>query len=225
MYSECSMSTDIDPVARPASLTDLAYQQLKAKVLSGGLLGNERLSVVALAKRMQMSRSPVRAAVERLAAEGLVQLEPVGVSIIRPSLDQLLQVLQVRSVLEGLAARLAVPNMRDTVLRELEAIQHAFEEAVAGDDVERARVLDLQFHQKIMTQSENPVLVEELDRVQARVIVGTYSVAWSTQQKRAVSEHRALIEALGARNPQRAEEAAVSHMEELIKRVRSSRES
>lgn len=219
------MSADVDPVTRPASLTDLAYQQLKSKVLSGGLLGNERLSVVALAKRMQMSRSPVRSAVERLAAEGLVQLEPGGVSIIRPTPTELFQTLQVRSVLEGLAARLATPHMNADLLEELDEIQRSFEEAVNEDDVARARALDLQFHQKVMSQSDNPVLIEELHRVQARVIVGTYSVAWSAQQKAAVPEHRVLIEGLRSGDSLRAEEAAVSHMEELIKRILSSSKS
>lgn len=223
MYAGCSMSDmTIEPVARPASLTELAYQQLKSKVLSGAMLNDERLSVVALAERMQMSRSPVRAAVERLATEGLLQLQPAGVSVIRPTVDDLLDALQVRAVLEGLAARLATPHMDPQVLRELEETHTAFEDFVSKEDVRHARVLDLQFHQQIMARSANPMLIEQLDLVQARVIVGTYSIAWSSQQKQAVVEHRALLDALAAGDPAVAEKAAVSHMEELMDRIRSA---
>lgn len=55
----------LKPVVRPASLTDLAYSQLREGVLSGGLLNGGRVSVVALAEQLGMSRSPVRSAVER----------------------------------------------------------------------------------------------------------------------------------------------------------------
>lgn len=209
----------LERVDRPASLTDLAYAQLRSSLLSGAMLADERLSVVALAERLGMSRSPVRAAIERLAAEGLVHLQAGGVSLVRPTHQELVQLLEVRAVLEGLSARLAASRLDDADLDRLETVHSRFEEAVAGDDVHRARALDLDFHRAVMGGAANPVLVEELERLQSRVIVGTYTVAWTPQQHRAVDEHRSILDALRARDAPLAEREAVRHMTQLIARI------
>lgn len=212
----------LEPVSRPASLTDLAYNQLRAGVLSGRLLHGGRVSVVALAEQLGMSRSPVRSAVERLVAEGLVNLEASGVTLVQHSHGELLQLLEVRAVLEGLSARLAASRLDGDELMKLDEIHTEFQRAVDDGDVSLARSLDLDFHQTVMAASGNPVLVEDLTRIQARVIVGTYTIAWTPEQRAAVGEHAALLKSLHAREAPVAEERAVRHMERLMGRIRSA---
>jgi DNA-binding GntR family transcriptional regulator len=212
----------LEPVVRPASLTDLAYSQLREGVLSGGLLNGERLSVVALADRLRMSRSPVRSAVERLVAEGLVNLHAAGVTLVQHSHGELLQLLEVRAVLEGLSARLATSRLDSEALADLETIHRRFGQAVEESDVGRARTLDLHFHQAVMAATGNAFLIEDLTRVQARVIVGTYTIAWSPAQRQAVAEHRAILDALAAGEATEAESRAVLHMERLMDRIRAA---
>lgn len=212
----------LEPVARPSSLTELAYTQMREGILAGTLLSDGRLSVVALADRLGMSRSPVRSAVERLVAEGLVSLNPVGVSLVQHTHRELLDLLAVRAVLEGLSARLASANLDAGAIAELDQIHANFEQAVAGNDVRRARALDLQFHQSLMNATGNQVLVEDLTRLQARVIVGTYTIAWTPAQREAVAEHHAILEALRAGDPALAQDRSVDHMEQLMARIRAA---
>ncbi|MFD3482356.1 GntR family transcriptional regulator [Streptomyces sp. NPDC058665] len=212
----------LEPVVRPASLTDLAHSQLREGILAGRLLNGERLSVVALADRLGMSRSPVRSAVERLVAEGLVNLQPAGVTLVQHSHADLLQLLKVRTVLEGLSARLAAPRVEPDTLAGLEEIHAGFERAVEESDFSSARALDLEFHQSVMGIGGNPYLIEDLTRIQARVIVGTYTIAWSPAQRQAVAEHRAILDALGAGEATEAETQAVRHMERLMERIEAA---
>src|SRR5689334_1942731 len=96
-----------DPVQRPAGLSDLAYDQLRARILDGDFPSAQKMSVVSIADQLQMSRSPVRSAVERLVTEGLLVVTSSGIELAQLGFAELIDGLQVRSRLEGLAARLA----------------------------------------------------------------------------------------------------------------------
>lgn len=212
----------LHPVDRPATLSDLAYSRIRRGILAEGLLAEKRTSVVALAESLGMSRSPVRSAIERLASEGLVKLEPGGVSLIKHSHAKLRKLLEVRAVLEGLSSRLAAPNIDSEALSELEEIQQKFAESISTGDVAAARELDLVFHQTIMRFAENEFLQEELTHVQARVIVGIYTIAWTPNHQQALDEHRQILEALRAQDAVQAERYAVTHMRQLMHRIENA---
>jgi DNA-binding GntR family transcriptional regulator len=173
---------------------------------------------------MGMSRSPVRAAFERLSSEGLLsQVQGgLGALVAAPSHDELLDALSVRAALEGLAARLAAPRLTDRDVSKLEQIHGNFERAVSRDDTKRARRIDLEFHQYIQARAGNGVLVEHLDRVQAQVILGTYSTAWGSSQHRAVAEHADILRALATGNADEAEQSAVRHLHNLTGRLQAA---
>lgn len=208
------------PVDRPNSLSDLAYDQIRKSILSGEVRVGERLSVVSIAEKLNMSRSPVRAAVERIVTEGLMSMTPNGLELSPLDHQDLIDTLQVRSRLEGLAARLASTAIGADVVRQLWELHEEFSAAVAAGDMLKARRADLSFHQKIQSYSGNTLLVEELRRVQARGILAAYTTAWVPTHHKAVSEHAAIIEALSDGDPDRAERAAIAHLENLIGRVR-----
>lgn len=213
----------LEAVARPASLSELAYTQLRDGVLSGSLLRDgKRVSVVTLAAQLNMSRSPVRSAIERLVAEGLVTLQPAGVALVEHKYEELLRLLEVRAVLEGLSARLAASRLDADTLAVLEDIHARFQRAVEAGDTKKARTLDFEFHQVVMSASANPFLVDDLNRVQARVIVGTYTIAWTPAQRDAVSEHAAILDALRSGDASEAEAKAVYHMEQLMRRIEAA---
>ncbi|HWL99537.1 MAG TPA: GntR family transcriptional regulator [Nocardioidaceae bacterium] len=212
------------PVERPSSLTELAYGQLRMALLDGQFKAGERLSVVSLAAKLGMSRSPVRAAFERLSSEGLLSQVRggSGAVVATPSHEDLLDALAVRAALEGLAAELAARRLTDADLAKLQQIHRDFEHSVSRDDTKRARRVDLEFHQYIQGRSGNSVLVEDLERVQAKVILGTYSTAWGSSQHRAVDEHAEILQALVARNADAAAQAATVHLHNLTGRLRDA---
>jgi DNA-binding GntR family transcriptional regulator len=207
------------PVDRPATLTELAYERLKAAILSGEFAAGQTQSVVALAEVLHMSRSPVRAAVERLASEGLVVQQAGGARVCTFEKQDMLNAFVVRRELEGLAAELATPRLTTLDLDELSATLEEFAHAVDRDDTTVARAKDLDFHRQIQTRCGNPVLIEHLERVQARVIVGTYSTAWAPSQHQAVAEHREILSRLRAGDPQGARASAIEHLRRAGERV------
>lgn len=212
----------LEPIGRPSSLADLAYESLHEAILTGSLRVGEKLSVVALSERLGMSRSPLRSAVERLATEGLVRVARDGVEVLELTHSELVDLLAVRSVLEGLASRLATSRIGEPTMSRLDVLQGEFAAAVAEENTSLARSLDLEFHELIRHSSGNVWLMEQLRRLQSRVIATTYSIAWTPRQHEAVAEHQSIVDALRIAQPDQAERAAVAHIENLIDRVRAS---
>lgn len=208
-----------DPVQRPAGLSDLAYDQLRARILDGDFPSAQKMSVVSIADQLQMSRSPVRSAVERLVTEGLLVVTSSGIELAQLGFAELIDGLQVRSRLEGLAARLATDRLSPADLDALRNNLGRFETAVQSADTVTARRIDLEFHSIIRNNCGNRLLVDDLRRVQARVIVATYVTAWVTAHEAAVGEHADILAAITARDPEEAERAAIRHLEQLIVRV------
>lgn len=214
--SEC---VTFEPVQRPVALSDLAYDQLRSRILDGDFPTGQRASVVSIAQQLQMSRSPVRSAVERLVTEGLLVVTSVGIELAQLGHADLIDGLQVRSRLEGLAALLVTDRLSTANLDRLRENMVLFEAAVQSADTVTARRLDLEFHSVIRDNCGNSLLVEDLRRVQARVIVATYMTAWVTAHEAAIEEHAAILAALEARDAAAAERAAIGHLERLIVRV------
>lgn len=212
--------SSLSPRPRPETLTDMAYQQLRSAILNGQFVAGQLTSIVSLASTLGMSRSPVRSAVERLAVEGLVTATSGGILVANPGRHELLDALAVRAPLEGLAAKLAAPQFDQNDLAKLAEIHSRFAAAVNDDDPITARAVDLEFHQLIQSLCGNACLVEMLERVQARVILATYSTAWSTNQRAAVAEHARIVSALENQDGDAAERAAMLHLHNLVDRIR-----
>jgi DNA-binding GntR family transcriptional regulator len=212
----------VEPIVRPESLGSIAYRQLRGAILDGGLRRGEGISVVSLAAQLGMSRSPVRAAIERLTNEGLLEVTPSGAVIAEMESRDLLDAVQVRAVLEGLASRLAAVRLTSNDLERLAATQAEFEQAVNTDDRRAAKLVDMRFHQMIHDYCGNASLIEHLERVCARVVIGTYVTALSSDMRLAVPEHGAMISALRDRDPIAAEAAAVVHLNNVGERIRAA---
>lgn len=210
----------VERVTRPDSLAQLAYGQLRNGILDGSFTAGQRLKIVSLADEMGMSRSPVRSAVERLATEGLLRLTEGGAEVPTPGRGDLLDALSVRASLEGLAARLAAPQLHAQDVEVLQQLHDQFVEAVETSDTRTAQRVDLEFHQQIQARCGNDCLGEHLELVQARVILATYSTAWSSNQRQAVPEHARILASLADHDGEAAGRAATVHLENLSERIR-----
>lgn len=207
------------PPVRPISLTDLAYQKIRHTLLSGEFAPGDTLSIVKLADALKMSRSPVRAAAERISVEGLLELRGSGLVVRVMSRSDLLDALEVRAPLEALSCSLSCRRLSHVDLEKLREIQRNFAEAVDRDDTNRARETDLRFHELIQSRSGNETLVQHLERLQAQVIITTYASAWGASQHRAVAEHASILSRLIERDADGAADAAFRHIESARQRV------
>lgn len=207
------------PVDRPASLTDMAHRRLRHAILDGVLTAGHRISIVALAAEMGISRSPVRTAVERLHSEGLLVQSPAGSVVRLPTPNELLDALEVRRPLECLATGLTAAHRSAGQLRVLRQLHGRFEKAVFGHRHRLAQRLDLEFHLQIREAAGNLVLAEHLRLVQARVVLGVSALRRPPDLVPAVQEHSAILAAVEGRDADRAAGAAEAHVTAAIQRA------
>ena len=198
------------------SLGDTAYDQLRAWIAEGSISPGTRFREQELAQRLHTSRTPVREALRRLQAEGVINRDPSGsYSIGAVSLEELAQIYQVRELNEGLAARLAATNRTFAQLGKLadtiDAIDRAYLRSDDADtEIERLAVA---FHETIAEASGNPYLRDVLKYIRGLLVryrpkAGRYAVS-----HRSVHTHHAeILEALTARDADRSEALVREHI-------------
>jgi DNA-binding GntR family transcriptional regulator len=217
-----NVAVAVDPVEPVELLAARAYQRIRDAILTNRLLPGERLSVPELARQMNISRSPVREAVQRLVHDGLaVNVPHRGAVVASVDLEDLRHLYAVREVLEGLAARLAALRADPTRLARLGMILEQHERVVSDGDGGPAHVeFDIRYHQAISELSGNPHLQTMLGRIQGRAHLARHSL-WSGTGAPgiAVQEHRRIFEALVARDPEAAERAARDHVVGVLDRL------
>ena len=119
------------------TLWQRVYDHLRTEILEGRLGPGTELAEVALSEQLGVSRGPIREAIGRLAAEGLVNVRPRRGAVVRSlSKEEFLELYQVREALERMAVQLAVPRLADTHFEELAALNEAMNASAARDDVE-----------------------------------------------------------------------------------------
>ncbi|MFT4087298.1 MAG: GntR family transcriptional regulator [Gordonia sp. (in: high G+C Gram-positive bacteria)] len=210
----------------PASddlLGEAVYKQLLERIFTGQLSPGAPLSVPALATDLEVSRSPVRDAVQRLVAGGLaVHVPHAGARVAEISEDDVDDVFIVRELLDGRAARDAAARASAADVRSLLAMVQTQSDRLASpaDPLAEAR-FDLDFHTAVRDLAGNAVLSDVLHQLDVRAHLYN-SGLWSDQRGRelAVCEHRAIVEAIEAGDVVAADRAAAGHVAALRVRMR-----
>lgn len=207
-------ATDMDSTSAPGTLQgETTYELLCDEIRSGKLPPGSRLRETEIAERLAVSRTPVREAIRRLEAEGLVDHLPRSGAVVR-KLDypELMELYEMRTVLEGTAARLAARAASPVELEELQAINEEMHRAAGQSDV--VITLNRQFHRLLLDAARNRFLLRAMATVEnTLMILGTSSMAKPDRAREAVAEHREVLDALLARDGAAAEAAMRRHME------------
>lgn len=207
------LTSNHKPLAR-ASLADLVYRRLLDSILAGTPPSGAALIIADIAKELEVSPSPVREAILRLAAEGLVS-SPTNrrATVVSFSDRDIIDMFQVRELLECGATRLAAQNIDERGLAE---VRRAAEECAAlqDDPTQKKEMVDLdnRFHLKIAEASGNRVLVDEIIRVSRRVRVMQWLRLTHASMKLAYSQHLDIIAGLERHDPEAASAAMASHI-------------
>lgn len=177
----------------------------------------DRLREEDVAQRLQVSRTPVREALGRLLAKGLV--EPAsGRGLVVRSLGtaEVLELYAMREILEGAAARLAAQHASRSEIDALVDLESAFE-ARSNDPAEMAR-LNRAFHEMIFRSARNRYLDSALQELQDGIaLLGMTTFSIGGRPSTAAQEHRSLIDAIAARDADRAESLARAHIREALR--------
>ncbi|MEH2921935.1 GntR family transcriptional regulator [Samsonia erythrinae] len=177
----------------------------------GELRPGERLQETRLAKQFGLSRTPIREALHRLEALGLVEPGPQrGLMIAQISYERLRQLFAVREGLERLAMELAVAS---AATEELELLQDMIEVEKTLTDSKQLHDHNRLFHRQIYRATHNPYLNDMLDnlRIHLSLLRGT-TYASTERAEEARREHQAIVEALVRRDKDAAQEAASQHI-------------
>ncbi|MFC4667110.1 GntR family transcriptional regulator [Seohaeicola nanhaiensis] len=188
-----------------------AYSLILEAIDSGTYRPGDRLVESELADRFGMSRTPVREALQRLETQSLLARD--GRSLIVASLDhnQMGELYVVRRELEGLAARLAAQHANAEEIEVLRGMVQA-DDALIDDPRALARA-NRRFHKQIHLASHNRYLVQQLDLVhRSMALMATTSLAAEGRGARAQAEHKAIVEAIAARDAGAAEKALQDHI-------------
>jgi DNA-binding GntR family transcriptional regulator len=200
-----------------------AYRQLLDEIRSGTLLPGARLRETDLAARLGISRTPVREAIRQLEADGLVIHMPRQGATIR-ALDyaEVIELYEMRAVLEGTAARLAARSASDVELAELAALNA---ELAATATSQLAQELNRQFHMMLLDAARNRFLIKSISALQKTLLIlGPTTLTDSTRAADAVAEHASVLRALSSRDEAAAEAAMRTHISAAMAvRVRALR--
>jgi DNA-binding GntR family transcriptional regulator len=184
--------------------------RLRAAIRDGSLPPGQRLTEQELARRFGVSRTPIRQALARLEAEGLLTHAPHrGLTVTRPDHAQVVELYVMREILEGAAARLAAQHASET---ELAAMAELLEEepALFGDAAALA-ALNQRLHGLLYLAAHNRYLLKSLEQLSAHLALLPSLLTLEGRAEAAHQEHRALLRALTARDGEAAEAAARAH--------------
>lgn len=187
-------------------------------IMSGDLAAGSTVSEAELVRQLDMSRTPVREALRQLRAERLLVLVPgVGYVVTELSDIDMQNLYMVRAVLEGLAAELAAERAGRSDIARLEDLYDEMEQARERQDDVGLALLNSQFHDTVARASGNDYLQRTL--ADARETFERYrltALAKPGRRDRAHVEHGELIEALKARDSERAGELATGHVRRAL---------
>jgi DNA-binding GntR family transcriptional regulator len=216
----------------PRSLPDTIYSALREAVLSGVYHPGQALRQEALAKQFQASRVPVREALKRLEAEGLVVLKPRrGFVVTSLEINEIEEVFQLRMVLEEHAAYVATVTRTESDVVEVGTLLEALDNTPIDDakGIAQWASLNRQFHSRLIASSGRQHLGKITKML--RDMVETYvrvEVSMTGDLNRAQSEHHQIFEAFRARDAATAGKLSREHCgntaERLIKALRARME-
>jgi DNA-binding GntR family transcriptional regulator len=203
-----------DGMARSTPARDLgetAYERIRAALREGALAPGERLTETDLAARFGVSRTPVRQAIARLEAEGLLTRDARrGLRVARPDHQQVVELYVMREILEGAAARLAAQHASETEIAAMAEIVEREPEAF-GDARALAEV-NQRLHGLLYLAAHNRYLLRSLEQLAATMALMPTLLTRGGRAEAAHAEHRAILEAIAKRDGDAAEAAARRHV-------------
>ena len=197
------------------SLADEVADSLRDFILAGRFPSGERLNEVRLATELGISRGPLREALQHLRGEGLLEVvRGRGSFVVAVSIDDVVDIYELRAAIEGRAARLLAVRRDPRALRELRTLLGRLDRAAAGGRAELVRRHDLAFHEAICRLTGNrrlhQVFVGNVPIL--RSLLKLDEILYSSQPLLA-REHDVLLEAIESGDPDRAEAEVVRHLE------------
>ena len=201
------------------SLGQKSYSLIKEKILGDEIRPGDRIREDLLAEEISMSRTPVREAINQLAAEGFVRQVPrKGVFAVDFTLEEVLDIAETRMIVEAQAARLCCRNITESQLEEMEQILAQYQKALFGQGRIQANVYDGKFHKKIGEACGSKLLAKYVDELEDLVVVARKMSSYRADiydPQKSVDQHAAILSALHEGDEEKAAKAVLVNTQEL----------
>ena len=187
------------------------YEQLKAAIVEGELPPGQALVETALADAYGVSRTPVREALHRLQQDGLVERVDRGLRVVEGNAERILEIYEVRVVLEAAACAAAARRHSDVDLARLRGLL----EATPGEDADPSTkaTWNRQFHQAVWHATHNETLIEMLSRLEVHLRrYPATTLVYPGRWEESLADHAELLDAIAASDEERAQEIGRRHM-------------
>jgi len=203
-------------------LSDKAYHLIRHKIITLELPPLSAIDEHTLMQDLQLGRTPIREALQRLAAEDLVLLAPRrGMFVADISITDLQKIFEARMVLEGFCARLAAQRATPGQLKEMDSMIRELEEVPDGDS-KALMAIDERFHELLYEAADNEFIADTLRRLHALSFRLWHLVLDRLGDVRgAMEQHIAIAEALKAKDEIRAETLLQQHISDFQQEIRS----
>lgn len=219
------------PTAPPSKLlTDNLFYQLQDAIIRGEIPQGSKISEPGLARQYQVSRGPLREALSRLEAKGLVERIPnAGARVVTLTLQEVIDIYQIRETLAGMACSLAARNMTDEEISELHNLLDEHEENIRKDGglSYYQQEGDFDFHYRILKGSKNTKIIDVLYGGLYQVL-RMYRFQCSSDSSRpleALKEHRRIAEAISQRDSELAELLMRRHIQAARQRIEAFKQT
>lgn len=217
------MSTQNNDINDYMPLREVVFVTLRRQILRGELKPGERLMEISLAKKLGVSRTPIREAIRKLEHEGLVVMIPRrGAHVAEITRQELNDVLEVRLCLEVLAIEKAVERMKEADIRKLKRAEAEFAELVERDDVDLTELgeADEHFHDVIYEGTGNRRLIQILNNLREQMY--RFRVEYMKTKnirQTLVDEHDAIVRAVEAHDKEEAVRLTRLHIDNQYRAI------
>ncbi len=233
------MTNNVPPRSRPAdtsarvaiprledtsTFADRAYAALKDVIVSLDIYEQPdevRLDERQLAQDLGISRTPVREAMAQLEREGFVRSVPRrGIYVVRKTKREVIELITAWAALESMAARLITTNAQDEEIATLRKMFTKFEDGVLHARLDEYSEVNIEFHQTIIRMSGNRVLIDLAENLFTHMrMIRRKTIGEDDRAQRSIRDHLNIIQAIEARDTERAEDLVRNHALGLAEHV------
>jgi len=214
----------LSPLEDTSTFADRAYAALKDVIVSLNVYersGEVRLDERQLAQDLGISRTPVREAMAQLEREGFVRSVPRrGIYVVRKSKQEVIELITAWAALESMAARLITQIAGDEEIATLRKMFTTFENGQLHAKLDEYSEVNIEFHQSIIRMSRNHVLIDLAENLFTHMrMIRRKTIGEDDRADRSIRDHMNIIQALEARDTERAEDLVRNHALGLAEHV------
>jgi DNA-binding GntR family transcriptional regulator len=197
------------------SMRDNAYEEIKRRIITLAYQPGAYVNEAQICQDLDIGRTPVHMALERLVIDGMIEVIPRKGVIVRPvTLDEIRSIIETRLLNEPAAVKLATIRASDDEIKLLQNNARDAQLQTKKQNTEELMRLDREFHSIIADATRNRVLAQILKGLHERSLrLWFISLSDSKRQHQVAGEHENILKAIVARAPQQAEEAMREHIE------------